>query len=182
MVALPEEIRRRILLVDDDLGVLLSLKAVLEFSGFEVDSASSAAEARSRLQSSRYHMVITDMKMEEDREGFQVIEGARESGYDPAIAILTAYPVEESQWREEGAHCMLVKPVGPYRRSVASDRGVTGAARTPQAPPAFFELRSCLAWDETVGSRMVIFQKHQYEAGEHHFTSRSNSASIFLNA
>jgi len=108
---MPEEIRRRLLLVDDDLAVLLSLKAVLEMSGFEVDSASSAAQARSRLQSSHYHMVITDMKMEEGQAGFQVIKGARESGYDPAIAILTAYPVDGSQWKEEGAHCLLVKPV-----------------------------------------------------------------------
>jgi DNA-binding response OmpR family regulator len=108
---MPEEVRRRILLVDDDLAVLLSLKAVLEISGFEVDSASSAAEARSRLQSSQYHMVITDMKMEDNRAGFQVIKDAKESGCDPAIAILTAYPVEGSKWRAEGAHCMLVKPV-----------------------------------------------------------------------
>ena len=108
---MPEEIRRRILLVDDDLAVLLSLKAVLEISGFEVDSASSAAEARSRLQTFQYHMVITDMKMEEAQAGFQVIKDARESGYDPAIAILTAHPVEGGKWKDEGAHCMLVKPL-----------------------------------------------------------------------
>jgi len=108
---MPEAIRRRILLVDDDLAVLLSLKAVLEISGFEVDSASSAAQARSRLQSSQYHMVITDMKMEEDQSGFQVIERARESGYDPAIAILTAHSVEGSKCREAGAHSIVVKPV-----------------------------------------------------------------------
>jgi len=107
---MPEK-RRRILLVDDDSAVLLSLKAILEISGFEVDSASSAAQARSRLRSSQYQMVITDMKMEEDRAGFQVIKAARESGFDPAIAILTAYPVEGSEWKQEGAHSMLVKPV-----------------------------------------------------------------------
>jgi len=108
---MPEAIRRRILLVDDDLAVLLSLKAVLEISGFEVDSASSAAQARSRLQSSQYHMVITDMKMEDDQSGFQVIKSARESGYDPAIAILTAHSVEGSECREAGAHSVVVKPV-----------------------------------------------------------------------
>ena len=108
---MPEKTIRRILLVEDDLAVLLSLKAVLEISGFEVDKASSAAEARSRLKASQYHMVITDMKMEEDQAGFQVIKEARESDYDPAIAILTAYPVEGSKSGQEGAHCMLVKPV-----------------------------------------------------------------------
>jgi DNA-binding response OmpR family regulator len=108
---MPEERKYQILLVDDDSAVLLSLKAILEISGFEVDIASSAAQARSRLQTSQYHMVITDMKMEEDRAGFQVIKAARESGGDPAIAILTAYPVEGSEWKGEGAHSMLVKPI-----------------------------------------------------------------------
>jgi len=106
------KIRRRILVVDDDLAVLLSLKAFLEMSGFKVDSASSVAEAKSRLKSSEYHMVITDMKMEGDvQAGFYVIKEAKEAVCDPAIAILTAYPSAGSTWREEGAHCMLVKPV-----------------------------------------------------------------------
>jgi len=110
-VFMEEKLKRRILLVDDDLAVLLSLKAVLEISGFEVDTALSAAEARSRLNSSRYHMVITDMKMEDGQAGFLVIKQAKKADYDPAIAILTAHPVNCSKWREGGAHCMLVKPV-----------------------------------------------------------------------
>ena len=39
--------KRRILLVDDDLAVLLTLKAVLELHGFEVETAGSSAEASS---------------------------------------------------------------------------------------------------------------------------------------
>ena len=56
--------KRRILLVDDDLAVLLTLKAVLEFHGFEVETASSTAEAISRLESAEYAMVISDLRME----------------------------------------------------------------------------------------------------------------------
>ena len=41
--------KRRILLVDDELGILLTLKAVLEMNGFEVDTASSAREAAVKL-------------------------------------------------------------------------------------------------------------------------------------
>ena len=39
--------KRRILLVDDEVAVLLTLKAVLEISGFDVEMASSAREAKS---------------------------------------------------------------------------------------------------------------------------------------
>ena len=107
-----EKIKRRILLVDDDLAVLLSLKAFLEISGFKVDSASSVAEAKLRLKLSEYHMVITDMKMKGNvQAGFHVIKEAKEAICDPAIAILTAYPSAGGKWKEGGARCMLVKPV-----------------------------------------------------------------------
>ena len=38
--------KRRILLVDDDVAVLLTLKTVLEMNQFEVDTAASAVEAK----------------------------------------------------------------------------------------------------------------------------------------
>jgi len=34
--------KRRILLVDDELAILLTLKAILEINGFEVETATSA--------------------------------------------------------------------------------------------------------------------------------------------
>ena len=38
--------KRRILLVDDELAILLTLRAILEMNGFEVDTAASAKEAQ----------------------------------------------------------------------------------------------------------------------------------------
>lgn len=104
--------RRRILLVDDELGILLTLKAVLEMNGFDVDIASSARAGIEKLADGPYHMIITDMKMETDRAGYDVIRAARLQEYDPAIAILTAYALLGSDWRSEGAQSLLVKPIG----------------------------------------------------------------------
>ena len=41
--------KRRILLVDDDVAVLLTMKAVLEISGFDVDTAASAREGKHKV-------------------------------------------------------------------------------------------------------------------------------------
>src|SRR6185437_13875299 len=103
--------KRRILLVDDEVAVLLTLKAVLEISGFEVDTAASAREGRSKLHTHEYHMVITDMRMESEASGLEVIEAARSAAYRPAVALLTAFPVAEEDWQEMGADKMLVKPM-----------------------------------------------------------------------
>ena len=45
--------KRRILVVDDELAVLLTLKTVLEMHGFEVLTANSAAEAVAKLVPAR---------------------------------------------------------------------------------------------------------------------------------
>jgi DNA-binding response OmpR family regulator len=102
--------KRRILLADDEMAILLTLKAILEMNGFEVDTANSAREAVSKLQSNLYHMVITDMKMEQEESGYEVLRAARKADYAPAVAILTAYPLLSSDWKARGAQSMLVKP------------------------------------------------------------------------
>ena len=121
--------KRRILLVDDDLAVLLTLKAVLEFHGFEVETAGSSAEAFARIESGVYQMVISDLRMETEEAGLEVIRAARRQTYDPATALLTAYPpstehrrrgtrveperVEpEEDWTGENSQSLLIKPIG----------------------------------------------------------------------
>ena len=103
--------KRRILLVDDELAILLTLKAILEIHGFDVETAVSAKEAVSKLKANTYHMVITDMKMEHEKAGYDVIRAAKKTDYDPAVAILTAYPLLGGDWKAEGAQSMLVKPM-----------------------------------------------------------------------
>jgi DNA-binding response OmpR family regulator len=103
--------KRRILLVDDDLAVLLTLKAVLELNGFEVDTASSTSQAFSRMESGVYQMVITDLRMETEDAGLEVIRAARLQSYDPATALLTAYPPDRESWGED-SQSLLVKPLG----------------------------------------------------------------------
>ena len=103
--------KRRILLVDDEVAVLLTLKAVLEISGFDVDTAASAREGKSKLRTHEYHMVITDMRMESEASGAEVIEAARSASYHPAVALLTAFPMADEDWQNMGADKMLVKPM-----------------------------------------------------------------------
>ena len=49
--------KRRVLLVDDEVAVLLTMKAVLEISGFDVETAASAREAKMKLRAHEYEMM-----------------------------------------------------------------------------------------------------------------------------
>jgi CheY-like chemotaxis protein len=118
--------KRRILLVDDDLAVLLTLKAVLELHGFEVETAGSSAEALARMTSGVYQMVISDLRMETEEAGLEVIRTAHRQAYDPATALLTAYPPSKERWDKKGvdgkhreedwsgenSDSLLIKPLG----------------------------------------------------------------------
>jgi DNA-binding response OmpR family regulator len=99
--------KRRVLLVDDEVTVLLTMKAVLEISGFDVDTAASAREGKSKIKLREYQMIITDMRMESDASGRDVIQAARNAPYHPAVALLTAYP--EDDFGDLGADKILVK-------------------------------------------------------------------------
>ena len=102
---------KRILLVDDEPGILLTLKAILEMNGFDVVTAASAAEARLRLKADSYHLIITDMKMETETSGFDVVRFAREQQYRPAVAILTSCPDLGSACQGQGVESLWIKPV-----------------------------------------------------------------------
>ena len=104
--------KRRILLVDDELAILLTLRAILEMNGFEVETASSGREAIAKLQNGGlYHMVISDLRMETDGAGYDVIRAAKQLPHNPAVAVLTAFPTLGSGWQSEGADSLLVKPM-----------------------------------------------------------------------
>ena len=103
--------KRKVLLVDDEVAVLLTMKAVLEISGFDVDTAASARDAKLKLKKNSYEMVITDMRMESDVAGREGIIAARTAAYHPAIALLTAFPLTDEDWQDMGADKMLVKPM-----------------------------------------------------------------------
>jgi len=103
--------KRKVLLVDDEVTVLLTMKAVLEISGFDVDTAASALDAKRKLKLNEYQMVITDMRMESDVAGREVIQAARTAAYHPAVALLTAFPLADEDWQDMGADKMLVKPM-----------------------------------------------------------------------
>ncbi|MGC2248757.1 MAG: response regulator [Terriglobales bacterium] len=108
--------KRRILLVDDDLAVLLTLKAVLELHDFEVEIAESTAQAFTRMDTGVYHMVISDLRMETEEAGLEVIRAAHRQSYAPATALLTAFPPSDEYWTDgrgpDHPDSLLVKPLG----------------------------------------------------------------------
>jgi len=81
----------KVLLVDDDPASRLTLKTVLEASGYAVDAAASAAEAVGKLEEGEYSLVLSELQMESPEAGLTVLAHARMMDYKPATALITAY-------------------------------------------------------------------------------------------
>ena len=132
--------KRRILLVDDEVAILLALKAILEINGFEVETAASVREAKAKLRTATFQMVISDLRMEEDESGLEVLRAAKKLSNPPVVALLTAFPESEDDWRSEGADQLLVKPMNTREllRQIESMlvRQEDARQRTAQAVPA----------------------------------------------
>src|SRR5262245_63578182 len=97
----------RVLLVDDDPASRLTLKALLEAGGYNVDAAASAAEAVGKLDESEYELVLSDLQMESPEAGLKVIAHARMMDYKPATALIQAYHNETPQSRQNS---VLIEP------------------------------------------------------------------------
>lgn len=132
--------KRRILLVDDELAILLTLRAILEINGFEAETAASAREAKQKIKNGHFHMVITDMRMESETAGLEVVQAARKAAYKPAVAMLTAFPIDDAG--DESAAEVLVKPMNTndlliqIEAMLVSHQDKQAAASAPPKAPA----------------------------------------------
>ena len=109
------EAAKRILLVDDERTVVFSLGRFLRLHGFEVDAAQRQAEAERLLDTHRYDVVLTDLRLTGTggTEGLTIIEHARRVHPNALIVLLTAYGTEEvlDAARDLGVDTILSKPV-----------------------------------------------------------------------
>jgi len=121
------------LLVDDDPSVLLTLKAVLELNGFEVETAASADQACALMKASTFQIVMTDVRMENESSGLDVIRTAHEQSYRPITAVLTAYPPKDDRWRSVNVSSVFLKPIST--KELVTRLGALLRSRQGPLPP-----------------------------------------------
>jgi DNA-binding NtrC family response regulator len=105
-------VKQRILIVDDDPSTRFGFSAFLSKAGYDIDEASSLAEARDAVSSKRIGAVLLDLKLP-DGNGIDWIPGLRENYPDVAIVVITGsgdVPVAVDAMRR-GADNFLTKPV-----------------------------------------------------------------------
>jgi len=106
------EIKARILVVDDDQIIVESLCEFLHLEGYEATGAGGFAAAINALERQEYHLVITDINMP-DMNGFELLRVIRQRYPDVVVVIITGYGTIESAVEaiKMGAYDYLTKPI-----------------------------------------------------------------------
>lgn len=100
-----------VLVVDDEEAVAFTLAAILAQDGYEVEQATSVAQALATVADRRFDVVLLDLRVGGD-SGLTVLERLRQLSPDTAVLILTGYGSMDTaiQALRDGASDYLLKP------------------------------------------------------------------------
>ena len=103
---------KRLLFVDDEEGIRSTLPTILERRGFDVRVAATVPEALSEIRTHEFDVLLSDLNIGEDGDGFSVIRAMRKAHPKCVAILLTGYPAFETavQAIEDGVDGYLVKP------------------------------------------------------------------------
>lgn len=101
-----------ILLVEDKESLRRVLRLTLENAGYSVTEAADARIALNQIASTRYRVVLTDLRMPHG-SGLDVLRAARAADNDVPVIVMTAFGSIDEAVRamKDGAHDFLQKPV-----------------------------------------------------------------------
>jgi DNA-binding NtrC family response regulator len=127
------ETAQKILVVDDDDTVRISLVRVLTQDGYSVDQAVSGVDAVSKLEAGVYALVFLDLRMPH-LGGMTVLQHVRKHHPEVPVIVVTGFPSIENAKEsiELGAFDFLLKPLDATRIREVTQRALESGPWTIQ--------------------------------------------------
>jgi DNA-binding response OmpR family regulator len=83
---------RKLLFVDDEPAIRLTLPVILKQEGFDVTSASTVPEALDFINKEKFDVLLSDLNIGQPGDGFTVVSAMRRTQPEAVTLILTGYP------------------------------------------------------------------------------------------
>lgn len=150
----------RILLVEDEPGLRMTVEDLLASEGYEVESAADGESGLNKATSALFDLLILDVMLPK-KNGFDICRDLRQRGYDTAILMLTA----KSQVTDRvvglklGADDYLAKPFDPSEllaRIEALLRRVKKEGRAPVTSIQFGDVEVNFETGETTKGGVAV--------------------------
>jgi two-component system nitrogen regulation response regulator NtrX len=106
--------KKSILIVDDDRAILRSLKDILQFKGYVIDTAETGREAIEKSKIKFFNLALLDIVLP-DMEGTDLLTKIHGTMPRMMKVMLTGYPSLENAVKSLnlGADAYIMKPVSP---------------------------------------------------------------------
>jgi ribonuclease P protein subunit RPR2 len=117
----PDVERERVLVVDDDAGLRLLLRATLPTSEFDVEEAESAEAAAQTARFFRPAVVILDVELP-GKDGLAFCQELKRSASSPHVILLTGADLDRDALRSAGPDALLRKPFSPVELLALVDK------------------------------------------------------------
>src|ERR1700685_1601642 len=115
----------KLLIVDDDRNIRLSLVKFFHSLGHQVSEAENGARARTMLTKSRFDLLLTDLRMAETN-GLELVKVGRWIHPEIGVILMTAFATVESAVAamKAGAYDYVTKPFSLDEIQHAVDRAL----------------------------------------------------------
>mgnify|MGYP001102393950 CR=1 FL=1 len=114
-----------VFVLDDEPGIILLCKRLLERAGFRVESFSAPGVALAALENNPIDLLLVDIRMPE-LDGFQAIDRARQLQPDLAVVVMTGFGTVETaiEALRRGADGLILKPFSGNELVVSVQRAL----------------------------------------------------------
>lgn len=115
----------KILVIDDEIGIIKGCQRVLEPEGHQVDSASTIEEGLSKIRDGGYDLILLDVMMPDGR-GIDLLGPINEVDPEMVCIIITGYATVELAVNaiRQGAYDFISKPFTPDLLSITVNKGL----------------------------------------------------------
>src|SRR5437667_474583 len=105
---------QRILIIDDERPILITLEALLQRHGYQVDTAPTASQGLKLLKTKSASLVLLDLQLP-DAEGLETLDRIKSELPDMHVIILTAHDTLHNAIEsiKRGAYHFISKPYAP---------------------------------------------------------------------
>ncbi len=127
-----------LLVIDDDRLVLDSLGRVIQSLGHKIETAGSVNEARQKIMSGSFDLVLCDVRLP-DGSGLDLLPEIRRSPSAPEVVIMTGFgdPDGAELAIKQGAWDYLEKPVSTKEIALVVERAIQYREKKQSASPPF---------------------------------------------
>lgn len=129
--------QRRLLCVDDEEALRITLSAILSQHGFQVSTAATVTEALQMITGEKFDVLISDLNIGNPGDGLTVVSAMKRTQPEAVTMILTGFPAFETALEaiRQQVDEYIVKPADIPTLVAAIDRKLATPPGQRQLPP-----------------------------------------------